>query len=311
MRTFLLPILLASPVAAQQTDYTLELDPQATQITWNVTTSAGNVVENPPVFALLGDLVMRFDAPAPPFANGEIMDALVGTLPGTISGEIPNPLPFLPPLATFDLVGVQMALQSGSFSIDPAGNFTANGTITTTAGKVVLGGLLGSGSQPFFGLTSAPGNLSGTVSQVGNDLEVTMTINVQLNLVLSGGITVDVDLSGPVEATVPLAEANPFTLAVPRPVLTGQQNLFEVRHAGSGPLFLGVSLAGLGSTPIGPLGVTADIASPYQAGGPVFANANGVASFNLVPPGVVAGRSLWFQCVGFGQDSNVVGSWAQ
>ncbi len=74
----------------------------------------------------------------------------------------------------------------------------------------------------------------------------------------------------------------------------------------SAPAWLAYSLAGLGSTPIGSLGVTLDLAAPAQAGTVLTADANGDVRWSLPIPGGTSGVSVWFQALQMGETSNVV-----
>lgn len=70
--------------------------------------------------------------------------------------------------------------------------------------------------------------------------------------------------------------------------------------------YLAYSLAGTGSTPVPPLGITLDLASPVQAGGPITTDGNGDGAWNLPIPGNASGRNVWLQSAQAGAVSNVV-----
>jgi hypothetical protein len=81
-----------------------------------------------------------------------------------ISGTIPNPFPFLPPLATLDLTGAHVAVQSGFFSVAPDGSFTASVTLNILAGTMAISDLTGGNSvTDLAGMQSTPTLASGSV----------------------------------------------------------------------------------------------------------------------------------------------------
>jgi subtilisin-like proprotein convertase family protein len=88
------------------------------------------------------------------------------------------------------------------------------------------------------------------------------------------------------------------------PGVTAIVNLADA--TASAPAWLAYSLAGLGSTPIGALGVTLDLASPQQAGSVLTVDANGDGSWSLPIPGGSSGVSVWLQALQMGEVSDVV-----
>lgn len=299
---------LAAPLAAQQTDYRFTLDPNQSLVNWNVTSSLGTIVVNPSTFKMAGALEVRLDAPSSP-TSGEILDGFLFTQPGTLSGSIPNPLPFLPPLGAFTVNNLQATIAAPSFPVSPAGAVNLTATLTTTAGTITTSGLIGSGTEPLYGIPSSPTPTTATLTQVGSTLVAEVDIDITLSLAITGG-TVDVTLQGTLHAEADLANAGPMRLAAPRPLTPGGPAVFTVEHAPTGqPVFLGASLVGLGATPVAPLGVVVNLANPIQAGGPKLAAPNGTVSFSANVPASVSGRSVLLQAVTSGEVSNLAGTW--
>ena len=93
-------------------------------------------------------------------------------------------------------------------------------------------------------------------------------------------------------------------LKVPH-LFTGVADTIEVaRCTASQTVFLAFSLSGVGMFPVGQLGVTVMLDSPALAA-TTTANAAGKASFPIVPPGSLFGRTVWLEAVQNGKVSNV------
>ncbi len=307
----MLASLLLALAVPQNVQHLFDVNETSSLIDWEINTSAGTVNETPDKFRMNGTINLKLDAAQAPFTLGQFNGALLVTIPAALHGEIPNPIPFLPPLATFDLVGLQASVSSGVFAINPAtGDFTATVVLHTTAGLNTLGGLFGSGSAPAFGLVSTPTPVTGKITQTGGVLALHLDLNVAVSEVLSG-ITVDTSLVGPLDAAAQVAAANAFTVFAPAPLVPGAVAVVSVTNATPGaPTWLAGSFAGLGSTPVPQLGVTLNLATPAQVGGTLIANGLGGASWSLLIPPVLAGRSVWFQALQAGRVSQVAGSYA-
>lgn len=307
----MLSALLLACAAPQNVQHLFDVNETTSLIDWEINTSAGGVNESPDKFRMNGTLSLKLDAAQAPFTLGQMNGALLLTIPTALYGEIPNPLPFLPPLATFDLVGLQATVTSNAFAINPAtGDFTATVTLHTTAGENTLGGLFGSGTSPAFGLVSSPTAVAGKIVQSGGTLLLHVDLNVAVSEVLSG-ITVDTMLAGPLEASALVAAANAFTLSAPARLVPGAVHLISAANgAPNAPIWLAGTFSGLGSTPIPQLGVTLGLANPSPLGSATATNGSGAASWSLLVPPVVAGRSVWFQSLQAGRVTQVVGSYA-
>lgn len=88
-------------------------------------------------------------------------------------------------------------------------------------------------------------------------------------------------------------------------LMTGVPDTIQVRSATpSQPVYLAYSLFGLGSRVVSPLGVTLSLDRPGLVA-TVTANGQGVASFPLVAPSVLFGRTIYFQAAQTGKVTNV------
>lgn len=93
-------------------------------------------------------------------------------------------------------------------------------------------------------------------------------------------------------------------LKVPH-LTTGVADTIEVeRCTPSATVYLAFSMTGTGMFPVGALGVTVLLDSPGVVAS-TSSNGAGVATFNVVPPGALFDRTVWFEAVQNGQVSNV------
>lgn len=310
---FLIPAaaFLAAPLAAQSVQHHVDLDLPNNVISWDVSTSLGSVNVSPNTFKIGGTVELLLDQSSAPFTSGSLNGAVAFTSPTTLSGEIPNPIFFLPPLATFDIKNMEFHLASPSFAIDALGNFTAMITLTTTAGTNTMGGLFGSGTEPIAGILSPPTAVSGSITQSGSTITFSLDMAITVTLVDPGtGVSSDINFDGPLDGFADTANAGAFHLDALLPMNVGSNSLGFTGATPSGPVFLAGSLAGLGSTFIPSMGVTLGINGP-QLAGTSSADASGNGSFSVAAPGSMVGRSVWLQAVVNGDASNVIGTWIE
>lgn len=301
---------LAAPLAAQTTQHHVVLDQPNNVISWDVSTSIGSVNVSPNTFRIGGTVELLLDSSSAPFTSGRLNGALAFTNPSTLTGEIPNPIPFLPPLATFDLKDMEFHLTSPTFLIGAGGNFTADITLTTTAGTNTMGGLFGSGTEPIAGILSPPTAVTGTVTQSGSTITFSLDMDITVTLVDPGtGVSSDINFDGPLDGFADSGNAGDFHLDTALPLNVGS-NTLGFTGATPGAVYLAGTVAGLGSTAIPSLGVTLGINGP-QLAGTSTADALGNGSFNLGVPGSMVGRSVWLQAVVNGDASNVIGTWIE
>lgn len=301
-------LLLAS---AQNVHHQFDVDRGNSLIDWDISSPSYTINESPDKFRLDGGILLALDAAGAPFTTGRLDGALMFTVPSVLHGEVPNPIPFLPPLATFDIEGLQVTLTAAPFAVQPAtGAFTATAVMVVTAGTLTTGGLLGNTSQEIFGIVSPPSPLSGSVVQSGTTLQLFLDLDVNITQTI-GTDTFTIVLDGPLNATAEVAAANPPRLSAPLPLVVGANATVSAAGLNPGaPAFLAGSLAGLGATPIGALGVTLGITAPVKVGPTVNANGAGAAAWSFTVPAILSGRSVWFQALQNGLTTQVVGTFA-
>lgn len=301
-------LLILAP--AQSVAHLVDVDRAASLVDWEITSTSWTIHESPDKFRLDGSVTLMLDAASAPFTSGRLGGALMFTVPSALHGEIPNPIPFLPPLATFDIEGLQVTLSSAPFAIDPAGGFTTAVTLTTTAGTITTGGLLGSSTEPIFGVASPPTSVAGTVTQSGSVIALFVDLDVNVTQVI-GSDAFTIVLDGPLRGNADVADADPPLLAGPMPLVVGASATLSASRLSPGrPTFLAGTLDGLGSTLVPQLGVTLALAAPVQVGGMVLASPSGAAAWTFPVPPVVAGRSVWFQAAQSGSVTQVFGTFA-
>ena len=314
MFKYALPLVaafMAAPLLAQTEQFSSTLDQPNNVISWDVTSSVGTVNVSPPTFRLGGSVELLLDSANAPYTSGALNGAVAFTSPTTLSGEIPNPIPFFPPLATFDIKNMEFHLSSSSFSIAPNGDFTAMVVLTTTAGTNEIGGLFGSGTEPIAGIESPPTAVNGNVSQSGNTITFSLDMGITVTLDDPGsGVSSDITFSGPLTGYSDSTENGSFHLEAPLPMTAGANNMTFTGATPGGAVFLAGTVAGRGSVFVGALNTTLGISNPARAGR-TTADGAGNGSFNVNVPGSLVGRSVWLQGVELNNASNVFGSWVQ
>jgi len=161
----LLLALSTSSAAAQGTLFAHAVDQANSNFSWSGTSSLGAIVGNPSnQFQMAGGLRLLQSAALPlPVANAAFNGGDAHAVPD-LHGKINNILIFLPPLATIDVLGLHVAVNSTSFSVDAAGNFQASVMLSVLSGTLVVTPL---GSAPtstdLAGMSSAPTAMNGTL----------------------------------------------------------------------------------------------------------------------------------------------------
>lgn len=303
---------LTAPLAAQAFDYRFEVDLAQSQVAVNITSSLGSINVNPSSVGLDGTLEVHVQHGFIGNTDVSITDGFLYTVPSTINATIPNPLPFLPPLATAAVKDLQATISAPAATVGAGGTLSLDPSMTSTAGTVTMGGLFGSGTEVVHGIPSSPVTVTGTYTPVGSTIVLQIDLNMTMTIVLDPvlGTTADVTLIGPVVAIADANQPNPMRLEGPRPLTPGVQANFQVHNVPNNQaVFLGASLAGLGNTFIAPLGVAVSMANPQQVGGPALPNAQGTVSFTASVPASVAGLSVLVQAVTAGEATNLVGTW--
>ena len=203
--------LLAGPTLAQS-DYVSTLDSNASSFTWSGSTSLGPIVGNPDSFNLVGSLTLRL-TPGATQPVGVIKlkegNALVSP---DISGEIPNPVPFLPPLATLDIATLALSVSSTAVPVAANGDFSTTATFTALSGSMTVDVLGGSSSvTDLTGLVSDPTPMSGNLGVAGGTIHFASPVNLVFQFTDAGtGVSGTVTLVGSVVSDYDCAGATNF-----------------------------------------------------------------------------------------------------
>jgi hypothetical protein len=189
--------LLLAPAAAAQADYSFQIDSSATNFVWSGTTSVGNIDEQPPNFTLAGDSVLTLDGGGSPVGSGAFANDGDALITPDLHGEIPNPLPFLPPLATIDLIGAHIKFSSTTFTVNAAGGFNTVASLTFISGTVVIDDITGGHTvMNLAGMSSNPEPVSGSVTWNTDRYHLDATIHAVFdfddpNTGITGTVTLD------------------------------------------------------------------------------------------------------------------------
>jgi len=201
----LLFCLATAPLAAAQVPFVLPIDQAASNFNWSGTSSLGPIVGNPSTaFQLAGQTSLALSTTPGTWTITGIQftggDAY--TVPD-LHGKINNPFPFLPPLATIDVLGLHLSVSAPVAAV-AGGNFTANVTITATAGTLVVTPLGSSATiTPLAGNQSTPTAQAGTIAPSGGNLQLSIPINSQFAFTDSGsGTSGSITVTGTVHAHV-------------------------------------------------------------------------------------------------------------
>jgi hypothetical protein len=190
--------------AAEAQSYVFQIQQSTSNFTWSGTTSLGPIVGNPSTaFQLAGTsgLDLTAQVAAQPFASGIFDGGDAFTVPD-IHGKIPNILPFLPPLATIDVIGLHLAQNSTSFNVDGAGAFSGTGTLTALAGTLNVA-VLGQTptSTPLAGNVSDPGPISGTFTTSAANIHLTQPVSGTFAFSdPSSGATGEITIAGTIQS---------------------------------------------------------------------------------------------------------------
>jgi len=212
MRTLLFSALsmaaLGAPAVAQG-DFTFAVNQSASAFSWSGTTSLGDIVENPANFNLAGTVEMTLDGGGNPVGSAAFPgagDAFV--IPNVIGGEIPNPIPFTPPLATLTLSNLHATINSGPFTVNNSGGFSTTVTLTFISGSLNVTPLIGSPvMQDLTGAVSDPTLVNGALNFDGTKYTVSAPVSGVFAFADPGsGVSGSITLNGTVVADhVPVA----------------------------------------------------------------------------------------------------------
>lgn len=174
--------LALANAARAQAPLVFTIDQAASAYTWSGTTSIGPLQGNPNTnFNLTGaQHVVLDDAPGQALGAGQFVLGGVATVVPNLSARVPNPVPFLPPLATITITNLAFELETPSFPIAANGGFSTLATVTVVSGTVNVVPLIGAASMSdLTGNQSAGQAFSGTVVQAGTTLTGTSAQNTQ------------------------------------------------------------------------------------------------------------------------------------
>ena len=174
MRNLLIATVLATPCLAQE-PVTFTINQSASQWSWSGNSSLGPINGNPSTsFAVTGDFVLQMTAGAQPIQTAQFLPGGAAAVVPDLSGVIPNPLPFLPPLATIDVTNLVLEFTSAPFAVDASGNFNALGTTTALSGTLTVAPLTGGTTvTDLTGVSGDPQPLPGSISIIGNTVSLT------------------------------------------------------------------------------------------------------------------------------------------
>lgn len=299
-------LFAATPLVAQH-QYTLDVDSPASAMTWDGTTSLGDLNGNKNLNGT-GTADILLDNLSAPFGGGLFNGGHMGTDPAVIYAKIPNPIPFFPPLAEIWVRNLDMEAHSPHFSIDAAGNFTTDITMIVLSGELEVHDALGGTTiTPLAGTVADPYASSGTITESGGQIHGHIPVDIAISD-SSGGISFSFTMTGDVYADADILSYN--MLLSSSALVFGSQATFDVTDgmANTGT-YLAYSLRGLGSTPVNPLGVTLDLDRAGLAASGT-SDANGDTSWSLTVPNMV-GTQVWFQVCQLGLTSNTITGWIQ
>ena len=281
--------LLAGAAAAQTLTFTV--DAAASQFTWTGSSSLGPIVGNPSnQFHLEGTTALATTLAAPPqavsaaaFAGGDAF-----AVPD-LHGKIPNILPFLPPLATIDVLGLHVQASSPGAPVAAGGAWTDAVSITALAGTLVVTPLgQAPTTTPLAGAQSSPSATSATITLVGSTLRLAAPIQTTFPFSdpatgASGSIT----LVGTLAANRALAQPQGFGDGSSGPCPCGNAS-----PAGSGAGCLNSTGQGAKLAASGLPSVSADTLQLSGLGMPATATALYFQGTGALSPGLAAGDGL-------------------
>lgn len=186
--------------ASAQAPLLFTIDQPASAYTWSGTTTIGPLQGNPSTqFNLSGSQpVLLTGTGAQAIATGEFQAGGIATVVPDLNARVPNPVPFLPPLATITITNLAFELETGSFPIAANGHFSTLATVTVLSGMVNVVPLIGAPSQTdMTGTQSTAQAFVGTLVQNGTQLTGTSTQNTQFVFTdPATGIGATIDITG-------------------------------------------------------------------------------------------------------------------
>ncbi len=191
---------LAGLATAQS--FTLTVDQSNTNYTWNGNTSIGALEGNPSnAFQLAGSVEFDLATGGSPVASGQWLSSSLLVTPD-LSGKIPNPIPFLPPLAVIDVAGMSFSISSDPFTVDAAGNFSTTSILVVTAGMLTVTPLTGGATVTDLTGTLGPASpTSGTINLVTGQIQLSSPMATSFMFTdPQSGISATMGLNGVINA---------------------------------------------------------------------------------------------------------------
>jgi len=299
-------VTLCAGAATAQSQYTFDVDSSTSNFNFSGNSSEGRIAGRPPRFDMDGTAEALLTRTAGALSTGEINGGALNTVPARIKAEVPNVFSWLPPLATIYIDDAVYTPSSASFSIDGSGNFATDIVMTPIAGTVTVIPLIG-GTEVTnladYG-PSDPTPVAGTFFDQGATVDLNLPVDVDFLDDDGMGGFVELNIDGTLVATAPVPQD--MMLSTPGAVVAGATADFNVTAATpSTPTFLAYGLS-LGSTPVGPLGVTLGLANAQQLGGTVVSDGSGNADWTEGIPAAASGLTAYLQACQSGNISNVL-----
>ena len=174
-------LLAAAPGARATGLLDFVADKAQSNFTWSGTTSLGPIVGDPSnAFQMDGVQQWTLAAGGGPGASwtGTLVAGDLFVQPD-IQGKIPNPIPFLPPLATIQVSNLRLSLAAPAFDVLPDGSFTALVTATALSGTFTITPLVGTPSvTDLSGASSSPAPQDGGLATLAGGLGWTSPVDL-------------------------------------------------------------------------------------------------------------------------------------
>lgn len=209
-------LALTAPALAQA-PLTFTIDTVQSAYNWSGSTSLGPLQGNPSTnFNLSGTQIVLLDGSSgQPIDSGEILSGGVASVVGNLSARIPNPVPFLPPLATITISNLSFELVTAPFAVAGNGAFSTLADVTVLSGTVDVVPLIGSPSQSSLAGAQGVGQvLNGTIVQAGTTITGSSSQNTQFMFSdPASGINATINLVGTLVARHQCVPPAPYCTA--------------------------------------------------------------------------------------------------
>jgi len=170
-------VTLAGATEAQVSGrHVFRIEPTQSQFTFSGTINISGLGSQPLVgtpgnFRISGGMDADLTTTGGQLTRGQFVEGAAEMVVPTVRAEIPNPIPFLAPLATIRVTGVRAkfrsvnptTLEPASFAISGTGNFTTSAVTINTAGSAQITALGSTTNYQLAGAVSAAQQISGTI----------------------------------------------------------------------------------------------------------------------------------------------------